>query len=283
MNSIVELFGVPAGKKDIDWGRIVSEQYCIFSRKQCYKIRKSNPKIAIGTCVVFHGKAKEPIIICPARLLEHGKIFTDCFHLLTMHEPGNALHIIPEVSIPGGSVDYFLVSTKNDKVMDFVGIELQTLDTTGTIWPERQQLLKEFGISQIDDTATTSKPFGMNWKMTAKTILIQMHHKVKTFECINKKIVLIVQDSLFAYMAKEFQFSHLHNPSLLGDSMHMHIYGMTHSSQLIHTLSMQSRVSTDADGVGRCLGLRADAHIDLETIIAVLQSKIASSTLFRPV
>jgi len=59
------------------------------------------------------------------------------------HEPGNELHIVSEVSIPGGSVDYFLVSAKDGKVKDFVGIELQTLDTTGTVWPERQRLLKK--------------------------------------------------------------------------------------------------------------------------------------------
>ena len=50
-----------------------------------------------------------------------------------MHEPGNELHTVPEVSVPGGSVDYFLASVRDGKVKDFVGIELQTLDTTGTV------------------------------------------------------------------------------------------------------------------------------------------------------
>jgi hypothetical protein len=34
-------------------------------------------------------------------------------HLLTQHEPGNELHIIPEISVPGGSVDYVLASVKS--------------------------------------------------------------------------------------------------------------------------------------------------------------------------
>jgi hypothetical protein len=37
----------------------------------------------------------------------------DCLHLLTTHEVGNELHILSEVPIPGGSVDYFLASVKN--------------------------------------------------------------------------------------------------------------------------------------------------------------------------
>jgi hypothetical protein len=61
---------------------------------------------------------------------------------LTVHEPGNELHIVGEINIPGGSVDYFFVSAKERKVMDFVGIEFQTLDTTGTVWPERSASLQ---------------------------------------------------------------------------------------------------------------------------------------------
>jgi hypothetical protein len=45
------------------------------------------------------------VIICPFRLLERKKVFTDCLHLLTMNEPGNELHLLSEVSIPGGHVD----------------------------------------------------------------------------------------------------------------------------------------------------------------------------------
>ena len=50
------------------------------------------------------------------------------------------------MQIPGGHVDYFLVSAKDKKVKDFIGIELQTMDTTGTVWPERQRFLDEQGI-----------------------------------------------------------------------------------------------------------------------------------------
>ena len=130
----------------------------------------------------------EPIIICPTRLIERRQIFTDCLHLLTTHEPGNELHIVSEVSIPGGSVDYFVVSARDGKVKDFVGVELQTLDTTGTVWPERQRLLKELGLPRGDFAEESTKKYGMNWKMTGKTILVQMHHKIQTFEHVNKPL-----------------------------------------------------------------------------------------------
>lgn len=282
MSVVVELFGHSAEKKRKDWARIVREQQCIFLGKKCYKVRKSDPETSIGSCTVLYGKQQEPVIICPTRLIERRQIFTDCFHLLTTHEPGNELHIVPEVSIPGGSVDYFLVSARKGKVKDFVGIELQTLDTTGTVWPERQRLLKKLGLPRGDEGETSEKPYGMNWKMTAKTILVQMHHKIQTFEHVNKKLVLVVQDKLFAYMNREFTFEHVKNPAVIGDSMHIHTYRLEKQSDRSFKLAMQSRLSTDAEGIATCLGLQAEARIELEQIVLALEAKLSPSTLFIP-
>lgn len=283
MSTVVELFGHSVEKKRKDWVRIVQEQQCIFLGRKCYKVRKSDPDTSIGSCTVLYGKQQEPVVICPTRLIERRQIFTDCFHLLTTHEPGNELHIVSEVSVPGGSVDYFLVSAKNGKVKDFVGIELQTLDTTGTVWPERQRLLKKLGVPRSDEGETSEKSYGMNWKMTAKTILVQMHHKIQTFEHVHKKLVLIVQDKLLAYMTREFNFAHLKNPAVIGDSMHLHAYRMEKQPDKSFKLVMQSRLSTDAEGIATCLGLQAEARVELEQIVQALQAKLSPSTLFVPV
>jgi hypothetical protein len=222
------------------------------------------------------------VLICPTRLIDRRQIFIDCLHLLMTHEPGNELHIVSEVTVPGGSVDYFLVSVRQGKVRDFVGIELQTLDTTGTVWPERQRLLRELGVPHQDDAENSPKTFGMNWKMTAKTILVQMHHKVQTFEHINKKLVLIMQDKLLNYMTGEFNFVHLSNPPSVGDSMHFHAYRMVRQSDNSYRLLLESRLSTDAEGIARCLGLQAEARVELEVIIRSLEAKISPKTLFTP-
>jgi len=283
MSKVVELFGQSVVKPGVDWKAVVAEQKCVYANKKCYKIRKSDPATAIGSCTVLYGRKPDPVIICPTRLIERRHIFTDCFHLLTTHEPGNELHIVSEVSIPGGSVDYFLVSAKDGKVKDFVGIELQTLDTTGTVWPERQRLLTKLGVSRNDGAEDSAKPFGMNWKMTAKTILVQMHHKIHTFEHLNKKLVLVVQDKLLNYMRREFKFDHLRHPASIGDSMHLHAYRMDVQADKSYKLAMQTRLSTDADGIGLCLGLQAEARIELDQIIQALQAKISATTIFVPV
>ena len=119
--------------------------------------------------------------------------------------------------------------------------------------------------------------------MTAKTILIQMHHKIQTFEHVHKKLVLVVQDKLLAYMSREFDFAHLRNPAVIGDSMHWHSYSMEKQPDKSFKLVMYSRLSTDAEGIGTCLGLQAEARVELEQIIQALQGKLSPSTLFVPV
>ena len=123
MSKVTELFTSPTKDETVDWEKKLKSQHCKYINKKCIKNRKSEAEISIGTCSVNYGKEERNIIICPFRLLERKQIFMDCIHLLTGHEPGNELHILSEIKIPGGNVDYFLVSTNsNRKVKDFVGI-----------------------------------------------------------------------------------------------------------------------------------------------------------------
>ncbi len=278
MSRVSELFSFSVNRTDVDWKTVIDGQQCPYTRKRCFKVRKSEPDISIGTCTVRYGAGFDNIIICPHRLLERRQIFTDCLHLLTMHVPGNELHLIPEVSIPGGSVDYFIVSVDSDrKVRDFIGIELQTLDTTGSVWPERQKAVRELGLHCED--AVPDKPFGMNWKMTAKTILVQLHHKVRTFENINRHLVLVVQEQLLNYIKKEFSFSHVSSHPLAGDAVHFHSYGLKTVDDRLK-LCLKERYSTDSEGISRLLGLNADAKVEFDEIARMLENKVSDKTVF---
>lgn len=280
MSKVLELFGVSTASQHHNWAAIIEAQNCPYSGKRCFKVRKSEPDIAIGTCTVNYGAGYSPVVICPNRMLEENKVFLDCIHLLSKHQPGNELHIIPEVSVPGGSIDYILTSARRGKVVDFVGIEFQTLDTTGTVWPERQRLLHDLGIQTASSDRQSSKQFGMNWKMTAKTILVQLHHKLGTFEHLNRHLVLVVQDRLLEYMQREFQFGHLESPAQIGDSMHFHAYTVE-CETATHRLLLQSRISTDIAGLATALGLQAEANVEFEEIARTLEAKLSASTLLK--
>ncbi|QEC58159.1 NotI family restriction endonuclease [Flavisolibacter ginsenosidimutans] len=273
-----ELFTVPTDAEAQNWKAIVAKQHCSFLGRKCLKVRKSEPEISIGTCTVKYGREQGDVIICPYRLVERRKIFLDCIHLLTLHEPGNDLHVVPELSIPGGTIDYFLASVRNGIVIDFVGIELQTLDTTGTVWPERQRFLQAHGVKVNPKDTASTKTFGMNWKMTAKTILVQLHHKIKTFEHLNKHLVLVVQNHLLTYMQSAFAFDHISKTARLGDPMHFHSYLLEHSERQ-YQLKLAERLSTDSAGIATCIGLQAEAKIEMEIIVKAIQAKISDRTL----
>ena len=278
MSKVKEFFGIYTKRDDVDWINIISTQYCPYTEKKCVKVRKSSPDISIGVCSVNYSNYNE-VMICPHRLLERRQIFIDCVHLLSLHEPGNELHLLSEVSVPGGSIDYFLVSVNKSKVVDFVGIELQTLDTTGSLWSERAALIHNKGI-EVDKADLLSKTFGMNWKMSAKTILIQMHHKIETFEHLGKHLVLVIQDCFRDYMAREFSFSHFQQ-ARQGDSVHIHSYSLIEADNNSLRLRLKDRISTDADGIALCLGLQAEAKIELEKITQYLEARISENTLLK--
>ena len=277
MNKIVELYGVSTDSES-EWAAIVTGQQCPFLQRKCLKNRKSEPEITIGSCTVAAGKQRAKVMVCPFRLLERRQIFFDCIHLLTLHEPGNELHIAPELNVPGGSIDYCLVSVRAGKAIDFVGIELQTLDTTGTVWPERQRFLHQHGVRVRVQDRKSTKTFGLNWKMTAKTILVQLHHKIQTFEHVSKHLVLVAQDHLIAYMKKAFSFGHL-EAARLGDPMHFHSYSLEEGEEGKLQLQLGERLSTDSGGIAKCLGLQGEANVELEEILKQLEAKISAQTL----
>ena len=275
--AVAELFGKSTGQSH-DWKSLIVKQICPFTEHVCFKVRKSSPEISIGSCVVRFGREYKPLIVCPKRFLANGgQVFTDCLHLLTNHEPGNELHVIPEVSIPGGSVDYFLVSAKKGKPIDFTGIEFQGLDTTGTVWPHRQQFLASQGIKTKREP---TKSFGVNWKMTAKTTLVQLHHKIQTFESVNRKLVLVLQQDLMDYMTKEFSFGHLEN-ARLGDSMQFHPYKLESKSKTI-SLVLGERKSTDMAGIGQALSLGQSGSVAIADLLKQITLKMSNATRWSP-
>jgi hypothetical protein len=236
-------------------------QTCPFTNKRCVKQRKSDPIQTIGACSVkYQGSS---LIICPHRFIQHNQIFLDSIRLL---EPGLRYFVVPEVSMPAGSIDYFLIARRGEEIVDYAGIEIQALDTTGsgTIWQAREDLLQ----GQL----AHSYNYGINWKMSAKTILVQLLHKASSFEALKKKLVLIMQKQFFEYLMREFQTDQLrlakHN-----DSVHFHIYDVVLNESELQ-LSLYERLSTDVKGVERMLNFGRSSDILEQDIIERIKSKM---------
>ena len=120
----------------------------------------------------------------------------------------------------------------------------------------------------------------MNWKMTAKTILVQLHHKIQTFEALGRHLVLVTQSELLDYLKENFAFDHVPT-ARRGHSMQFHAYSFYRGRGGDYTLNLAARMSTDADGVGTCLGLRAEPKMEMDRIVEQLQRKLSPQTLLQ--
>jgi hypothetical protein len=259
------------------WRAIARKEFCWYLEGRCDKNRKSEPDLTIGTCTV--GYMGKPTIICPHRFLQERQVFIDAIHLLEQHQPGNQLHVIPEIEVPGGSIDYIVASVYRGEIKDYLGLEIQALDTTGTVWPARQALLSELTGASVPGSKS-SISYGINWKMSAKTILIQMHHKVETFERLGKKLILAIQDIFFDYMTREFTTSGLRSPKV-SDPAHFHVYQMQQDAKGAFSIELKERTSTTTVGIEQMLGLGRTMDIPESDLLARIQSKISDTTLLQ--
>lgn len=264
MKRPVEFYGTPSASK-ANWRRILTEQQCPFLGRKCIKQRKSDPSQTIGACIIQHQDT--PLVICPKRFLQGNQIFLDCIPLLNAR--GAQFYIVPEVAMPGGSIDYFVLARKGGRIVDFVGVEIQSLDTvsSGGIWGARVDLFDR----RLGDTYS----YGINWKMSAKTILIQLHHKAESFELLGKKFVLILQREFSDYIGRAFQAAHF-RPANDADAVHFHSYDCVELNGT-YRLVLAERRSTNVTGVERLLKLGTGAQILHDEVIRRIEAKMPNA------
>lgn len=280
MSKVNELFGVyTGGEKLPDLKDVLAKQLCPFTESPCYKTRKSDHTTAIGTCSLIFDNIEQPILICPEPLTKNGKAFTDCLHFIAASIAGSDLYLIPEVNTSVGRIDYVLAAFRGNQLLDFVAIELQTLDTTGSIWNERQNLLIQNGIS-VDVGNSRSAGASVNWKMTAKTILAQLVQKSQLFASMNKHLVLVCQTPLYDYMAKNFNFSGVREASL-GDVLHFHSYDYLCEKDTMR-LKLAHRRSASIEAVERIMGSEIDTKSEYHNICESLIKRKCDEYRFFP-
>lgn len=279
-NRVNEMFGLYTNGDDFPDLRLALEtQVCPFTGAQCYKTRKSDPDTAIGTCSLCFNAVKQPVLICPEPLTQGGRVFNDCLPFIARSIAGSDLYLVPEVKTPAGRIDYVLAAVRDGYPIDFVAIELQTLDTTGSIWNDRQRLLREHGYAVEVGTARSKAP-SLNWKMTAKTILAQLLQKSQLFAPIDRNLVLVCQTPLYEYMTENFNFNGVREADSR-DVLHFHMYDylpVTFGMQL----SLSSMRSASLDVVESIMGqTRADDKA-LKNINETIAARLRPEYRFEP-
>ncbi len=282
MNKVNEIFGLYTnGSIFPDLTEALQKQSCPYMGGQpCYKTRKSDPNTAIGTCSLCFNNVNQPILICPEPLTQYGQVFNDCLQFISSSITGSNLYLVPEVTTSVGRIDYVLAAVRNGTPIDFVAIELQTLDTTGSIWNSRQELLLTHGY-YVDKGAARSAGAAINWRMTAKTILAQLLQKSQLFASMNRNLVLVCQTPLFEYMQQNFNFEGVRNADNR-DVLHFHMYDYI-SDGVGMRLNLSSTKSASLDVVESFMGQHRNNNQALQQINATIAGRLRPEYLFKPV
>ena len=241
---------------------------CPFLGARCIKSRKSEPTQTIGTCIL--GMDGKPQLVCPVRMRanEH-QVLRDVSELLS----GDVTEVlvVPEINIKDfGNVDFTLAGLDGTgHVVDFVGVEFQTNDTTGSAWRGRQDyfeghLLDNYG-----------SDYGLNWKMTTKLVLKQTLDKGAVFSKWGKKYVWAMQDTLLERMRAYSDMSLFHEAQD-DDQVFFYAYEVFRGS-VRYDMRLVEKIGSDLGGVAKANAPRTEiAEHVLETFETVLEAAAKS-------
>lgn len=197
---ICEILGQPAAEMT----NPANEEYlCPFRNSTCSK--RSHSFIgSFPVCSVFRhrkGEEKVPIAVCPRRLYA-ANIYNDvieyCWpgdkpknpivvHEIKMGEVGNVDMVIAELSADGGTI-------KN-----FVSVELQAVDITGTYEPAYTAI--------VVNTPLDKRPvYNFNYKNVQKRFITQLIDKGFFHHHWGTKIIAVVQDVIYDNLKERINF-----------------------------------------------------------------------------
>jgi hypothetical protein len=198
-----EIFGYPYSNTSKKARAIRSKYWCPFVDKICYKQSRliSYP---FGVCSAHVNK--DEVALCPRRFLDGHAVFTD----IAQHHFKSITDILvfPEIRLKDiGSFDFVMVKHKplSFEIDDFVAIEFQTGQTTGT--GQLVEGLKDFVARK--SVSKKSYGFGLNLYDVWKRSFTQILNKGVIFENWRKKIYWVVQEPVYRYLETRYNLKNL--------------------------------------------------------------------------
>lgn len=189
---IVEVFGFPPDNESDAAKRCRQSYWCPFLDARCTKGGHGVPT-PLGTCSVLSPYG--PIVTCPNRFYGSG-------HALVVGVASRLLNtesdvvIVPEIGLaPSSTFDW--VAVRHDGaggIMDYHGIEVQSIDITGSVRPYFEAFM------QGKDTSAIRHRYGINWANVFKRGMPQFLAKAAILASYGKKLGVVVQDQLLDYI-----------------------------------------------------------------------------------
>jgi len=190
---LVEILGEPASSMR---NPVNAGYQCPFTDTICTKrshlINDPFPVCSIERWTKTEGQmtAKGPVCVCPNRLYE-ANIFKDVIkHCWPGRKPAS-YKVAYEVSLSSlGKIDCVLAQTDSaNNIIQFVSVELQTVDITGSYFPAYNAFINS---KRLDKRPV----YNFNWRNVYKRYIMQLIFKGFSHHHWGTKIVAVMQDVL---------------------------------------------------------------------------------------
>jgi len=198
-----EIFGYPYSNTDSKATEVRAKHWCPFVDKVCYK-QSRLIDYPFGVCSAHVND--DEVALCPRRFLDGHTVFTD----IAQHyfKTVNNILVFSEIRLEDvGSFDFVMVKHKpmSAEIEDFVAIEFQTGQTTGT--GKLVQGLKDY----LEGKSVTQKSygFGLNLYDIWKRSFTQILNKGVIMENWRKKIYWVVQEPVYKYFEARYNLQRL--------------------------------------------------------------------------
>lgn len=231
-------------------------EWCPYQDTRCTKRRKSNNDITIGTCSVgYRGRGQDEYrahVICPDRFRTQN-VFDPVEDLFV---DAGEYFLVPEVSLLGTSIDFVAGKIVDGEVSEFAGIEIQSIDSTGSIWDHKVAYENDEDMDKVDRT------YGMNWAMSiTKTMMQQAFKKGQAFREWNENLIFLLQDVSLDYLRGNANTSRL-QPVEKDDPVHFYSYSFTYDySTEQYEWSLSEKLSTSLEGVSQMMDASEEQKI----------------------
>lgn len=194
--AIGEVLGRPA-VKGIDPASELFE--CPFLHTTCIKRSTLLPGQSYPVCTI-RTRREGYVCVCPQRF-KGVDFLGDVVDRCWPGKPPKNPQIAPEVTMKGfGNVDFVIADLRPDgKIDQFLSVELQAIDITGSVMKAYAALLKRHDLQK--------KPtYGLNWDNVYKRFVTQLIRKGYFHHHWGTKIVAVIQDVVYDYIRKRFEF-----------------------------------------------------------------------------
>ncbi len=234
---IGEILGEPATRPS----HLGSAEYrCPFINSECVK-RGHHAEGPYPVCSVWHSKrAPRLIATCPKRFLQ-----TDLVKDVIKHcwpgQPPTSPRVAYEVGMAKfGTVDMVVADLDGNggTVREFVSVELQAVDLTGTVEPAYSGILA--GLEFVETT------YGVNWANVRKRYMSQLISKVYYHNRWDTRMAAVIQTPLYDRLREHIQFDELPagHHSAVDVIFLLYDYAESAGAGGAHTLTLDRAVGT---------------------------------------